>query len=115
MTRTRLRNQASRSGLEEDYKKFKRQRNLVVGMNRKAKRDFFHSLDADRIDNKKNFWKAVKPIFSNSGRMEEKFTLIENGEVMSDDKAIPKCLKSHFVRITDFLGLNSSLRAMRLI
>ena len=53
MTRTRLRNQASRSGLDQDYKKYKRQRILVVSMNRKAKRDFFHSLEANRIDNDK--------------------------------------------------------------
>ena len=55
MTRTRLRNQASRSGLDQDYKKYKRQRNLVVNMNRKAKRDFFHSLEANRINNDKKF------------------------------------------------------------
>ena len=107
MTRTRLRNQANRSGLDGDYKKYKRQRNLVVNMNRKAKRDFFHSLEANRIDNDKKFWKVVKPIFSNSDPMGEKLTLIENGEIMSNDKAIAECLNSHFVGITDSLGLNA--------
>ena len=41
MTRARLRKQVNMSGLDEDYtKKYKRHRNLVVSMNRKAKRDF---------------------------------------------------------------------------
>ena len=80
-------------------------------MDRKAKRDFFHSLEASRIDNDKKFWKVVKPIFSNSDPMGEKFTLIENGESMSDDKAIAECLSSHFVKITDSLGLNESFRS----
>ena len=108
MTRTRLRNQASRTGLDEDYKKYKRQRILVVGMNRKAKREFFHSLDANRSDNDKKVMKVVKPIFSNSGPMRENFTHFEHSEIMSDDKAIAECLNSHFVNITDSLGLNSS-------
>ena len=99
MTRTRLRNQANRSGLDEHYKKYKRQRNLVVNMNRKAKREFFHSLEANRIDNDKKFWKVVKPIFSNSDPIGEKLTLIENGEIMSDDKAIAECLNSHSLQI----------------
>ena len=40
MTRTRLRNQANRSGFDEDYKKYKRQRNLVVSMKRKQTATF---------------------------------------------------------------------------
>ena len=66
MTRTRLRNQANSSGLDEDYKKYKQQRNLVISMNRKVESYFFHSLEAKRIDNDNKFWKVVKPISSNS-------------------------------------------------
>ena len=80
-------------------------------MNRKAKRDFFHSLEANRIDNDKKFWKVVKPTFSNSDPMGEKLTLIENGENMLDDKAIAECLHSHFVSITDSLGQNTSFKS----
>ena len=79
-------------------------------MNRKAKHNIFHSLHANKTDNDNKFWKAVKPIFSNSDPMGEIFTLIENGEVMSDDKAIAECLHSHFVMMTDSLGLNPSFK-----
>ena len=43
--------------------------------------------------------------------MGEKFAFIENGENMSDDKAIAECLNSHFVNTTDSLGLNSSFKS----
>ena len=79
MTRTRLKNRANKSGSEEDYKKYKRQRNVIVSMNRKAKRDFYHSVDANTIDNDKKFWRAVKPVFSNGDPMGDKIILIENG------------------------------------
>lgn len=40
MTRTMLKHKTNRSGHGEDHKKYKRKRNLVDSMNRKAKRDF---------------------------------------------------------------------------
>ena len=38
-------------------------------------------------------------------------TLIEDGEIMSDEKAIADCLNSRFVKITDSLGLNTSFKS----
>ena len=110
MTRTRLKTRANKSGNDEDRKKYKQQRNLIVSMNRKAKRDFYHSVDINAIDNDKKFWKAVKPMFSNGNPMGEKIVLIEEGEVISDDKVIAECLNSHFVNITDSLGLDPSFK-----
>ena len=110
MKRTRLKNRANKSGNDEDRKKYKQQRNLIVSMNRKAKRDFYHSVDINAIDNDKKFWKAVKPMFSNGNPMGEKIVLIEEGEVISDDKVIAECLNSHFVNITDSLGLDPSFK-----
>ena len=110
MTRTRLKTRANKSGNDEDRKKYKQQRNLIVSMNRKAKRDLYHPVDINAIDNDKKFWKAVKPMFSNGNPMGEKIVLIEEGEVISDDKVIAECLNSHFVNITDSLGLDPSFK-----
>ena len=75
MTRTRLKTRANKSGNDEDRKKYKQQRNLIVSMNRKAKRDFYHSVDINVINNDKKFWKAVKPMFSSGNPMGEKSSL----------------------------------------
>ena len=37
--------------------------------------------------------------------MGEKIVLVEEGQVLSDYKVIAECLNSHFVNITDSLGL----------
>ena len=42
--------------------------------------------------------------------MGEKIILIENGEVVSDDKIIAECLNTHFVNITDSLGIDPSFK-----
>ena len=81
-----------------------------MSMNRKAKRDFFHSVDINAIDNDKKFWKAVKPMFYGGNPMGEKIVLIEEGEVISDDKVIAECLNSDFVKITESLGLDPSFK-----
>ena len=85
-----------------------------MSMNRKGKRDFYHSVDINAIDNDKKFWKAVKPMFPSGNPMGEKAVLIEEGEVMSDDKVIAECLNSHFVNITDSLGLDPSFKDDRI-
>ena len=49
-------------------------------------------------------------MFFNSDPKGEKFILIDEREVISDDKAIAECLNSHFVNVTDSLGLNPSFK-----
>ena len=42
--------------------------------------------------------------------MAEKSILIENGEVVSDDKIIAECLNTNFVNITNSLGIDPSFK-----
>ena len=110
MTRTRLKTRANKSGNDKDRKTYKQQRNLIVSMNRKTKRDFYYSVDINAIDIDKKFWKVVKPMLSSGNPMGEKIVLIEEGDVISDDKVIAECLNSHFVNITDTLSLDPSFK-----
>ena len=48
-----LKKRAQKSGRTEDFEKYKNQRNLIVKMNRKAKFDFFNSVEPRSIDNDK--------------------------------------------------------------
>ena len=57
MTRSTLNKNSNKSGKAEDFEKYKKQRNLVVKMNRKAKFDFHPLVEPRSIDNDK---KAVE-------------------------------------------------------
>ena len=103
--RATLKNRMPKSGKAEDYEKYKKQGNLIVKMNRKAKFDFYSSIEPRSIDNDKKFWKMVKPMFSNSNEMGEKIVLTEERMITSDDTMIAECLNSHFTNITDSLEL----------
>ena len=49
MIRTRLKNKANRTKAEEDQKKYRKQRNLVVKLNKRAKRAYYNSLDPLKV------------------------------------------------------------------
>ena len=49
-------------------------------------------------------------MFSNADAMGDKFILIEDRDVISDDEIIAECLNTHFVNIKNSLGLNPSFK-----
>ena len=104
--RSSLKKVANNSKREEDVRKYKNQRNLVVKLNIQAKRQYFMSIQSKTIDNDKKFWKTVKPLFSNKNPMSEKITLIEDGRILSNDVGVAECLNEYFCIITDSLDID---------
>ena len=64
MTRAGLKNIANKANRQEDIDRYKAQRNLVVRLNSNEKRNFFAKLDPTTAGKDKNFWKTLKPLFS---------------------------------------------------
>ena len=64
MLRTNLKKKANKTKKEEDVRRYRKQRNLIVRMNKKAKREYYKSISPKSIDNDRKFWKMVKPMFS---------------------------------------------------
>ena len=110
MKRTRLKNIANETKREEDIKRYREQRNLVVKVNTNTKRAYYKSIQAKSIENDKQFWKTVKPLFSNTNPMSEKITLIENGKILSNDEEVAECFNEYFINITDGMGIDPSLK-----
>ena len=82
MKRSNLKNIANKTKNPDDIACYKKQRNLVVNMNRQAKKAYF----TDTINSSKCFWKAVKPYFdSKKSNCEERILLVENSEVISNE------------------------------
>ena len=72
MMRSTFKKKAKKSGKAEDFEKYKEQGNLIVKMNRKAKYDFYRSINPIAIGDDKNFLKAVKPMFQIAIQWEKK-------------------------------------------
>ena len=109
MKRTRLKKRANRTG-KKDLKRYKQQRNIIANMNIKAKEDFYKSGNVNTIDNDRKFWEAVKSMFSNENPKGDKIVLIKDDNIISYDKVIAESFNSHFVTITDSLGLDPTFK-----
>ena len=105
MQRTRLKNKANKSHDERDLQRYRQQRNLIVKMNRRAKKEYFKSLDLKDLTKNKRFWKSLQPMFSDSSVVSEKFVLIENDKAIRDDQAISEHFNHYFANITDTLKI----------
>ena len=110
MKRTNLKNIANESKREADIRIYKDQRNHVVSLNIKTKREYFKSIQSTTIENGKKFWKTVKPLFSNTNAMGEKITLIEDDKILSKDEEVPECFNTYFTNITDSLDIAPTFR-----
>ena len=105
MLRTNLKNIANKTKREQDIRRFKDQRNLVVKLNVKAKRDDFKLIKSKSIENDKQFWKTVNPLFTNKNPMSEKIT-IDDGKIVSNDVEIAECFNTYFANITNSLEID---------
>ena len=96
---TRLRNTFLKNRTAENKLAYNRQRNYCVSLTRKSKRDYCNNLDNRNVTDNKLFWKTIKPFFSDKGPMREKITLIENDEIIGNNKEIFEVFKKIFSSI----------------
>ena len=104
MLRSHLKALAQKSKKPEDKDCYKRQRNLVVKLNRKAKKAYFMST----TNKPKHFWDAIKPKFSNkSCAGDGRIQLLENDILFTSDNDIADIFNSYFNRVTESLDIPS--------
>ena len=104
MKRSTLKKRTNVSNNPEIIKLYKKQRNYVVNLSRKVKREYFQKHMAHGASFK-NFWKFCKPFFSNkTNNFDDKIILVEKGEVVSKNEKIGTHFNNYFNDITE--GLN---------
>ena len=104
MLRSKLKHIANKSKHPDDVARYKRQRNLVVNMNRKAKKSFFSKNDPK--NSPKGFWDAFKPLFSNKVNFAgERIQLIDGDNILSQDLDIAETFNEHYHTVTERLDV----------
>ena len=95
MERSRLKNKANKSKQPTDIASYKKQRNLVVSLNRQSKLDYFNSISSSK--DTKPFWKQCKPYFSNKHAVgDSKIVLIENDKMMLVNESVSEKFNNYF-------------------
>ena len=87
MKRSKLKRIANQTGSPKDIADYRKQRNLVVKLNRQAKKDFFRS--ATSYNGSKTFWKQIKPLSNQKcNTFDERFLLVEGGKIVFNEVEI---------------------------
>ena len=73
---------------------------ICVTLLRKSKREFFGSLNETHLCDNKKFWGVVKPLLSNKVVYNERITLVEDDNIIENDKNTASILNEFFSNIT---------------
>ena len=106
MTRTRLLNIFRRNKSDLNRTAYKKQRNYCVNLLKNTKKNFYNNLNAAMITDNKQFWKTIKPNFTDKVLKDERITLVDREKIISDDSEVAATFNNYFGSIVE--GLNIS-------
>ena len=89
----------------DNWDKFKKQKIFCVKPLPKTKQDYFSNIDIKSVSDTKEFWKTIKPYFSNKGLNFNKIFLSEKGRLIKDPVAVAKTMNDYFVNNMQTIGL----------
>ena len=83
----------------------KKQRNKCVKILQQAKKDYYKGLDIKNLTDNRKFWRSVKPLFNDKVKTSSTIVLMENDEIVSEDRAVANILNDYFSNITKSLNI----------
>ena len=105
MNRSRCKNAYFKNKTVENWGKYRTLRNECVKLTKKVKREYFEKLNINSVSDNKKFWSTIKPFFSDKNKKSGKIILVENNEIIKDNKMNAEIMNEYFVNITQTLDI----------
>ena len=96
MTRSRLRNRFLKNPNKNNEVKFKQHCNFCINLLKREKSKYYNSLDLKKITDNRQFWKTIKPLFSEKQNISRRITLIDGDNIISNDADVAKAMNICF-------------------
>ena len=93
MRRSRLKNKYTKDPTVENSRKYKKRRNYCVNLLKK----YYRSIDIKIVSDNRNFWKNIKPFFSEKHKKLSKVILVEKYDIISKHKHIAEIFNNFFL------------------
>ena len=94
--RSKLRNKFLKDKNEQSRSDYRKQRNLCVALVRRAKQQYFSSLDLSLIADNETFWQTVKLLFSHKISHKDIISSAEDGKTITEDLPIAEMFNNYF-------------------
>ena len=105
MKRSELENKYLRYSTFENMNKYKKQKNFCSKLYKKERKKFYSKLDIKNITDNKLFWKTMKPFLSDKCTQTSKISLVDEGNVISNDLELAETFNKFFETAVDNLGI----------
>ena len=77
-----------------------KQRNFCTKLLRNTQKDYFLKINPKLISNNKNFWRTIRPYFSETGKVSNETMISEKDCIVFDDRRLSKIFNTHLINIT---------------
>ena len=108
MRRSFLENKYQKNPTEENLRNFKKHKNFTSRLARRTKKEYFSKLDIKSLTDTKQFYKHMKPFLGNANAGAEKIILIEDENVICQDKEVAETFSSFFTTAVHSLDIPSN-------
>ena len=105
MRRSFLKNKYQKLKSEEANRAFKKQKNYTNRLLKKETIKYWGNLDLKNYTDNKKFFDTMKPLFSKSVLGKHKITLVENSEIINEDKEVAEKFNDFFITTVSLLWL----------
>ena len=99
MIRSKLRNKFLNDKNEQSRSDYRKQRNICVALVRRAKQQYFSSLDLSLIADNETFWQTVKPFFSHKISHKDIISSAEDGKTVTEELPIAEMFNNYFSNV----------------
>ena len=108
MRRSFLKNKYQKLKTDEADKLFKKQKNYTNRLLKKEMIKYWGNLDLKNYTDNKKFFETMKPLFSNSVLGKQKITLVENNDIITEDKEVAEKFNNYFITTVSSLAITEN-------
>ena len=108
MKRSELESKYVKNKTNENLKSYKKQRNFCSKLYKKERKKYYEMLDLKNVTDNKEFWKTVKPFLSDKVTTFPKISLVEKGEIISDESKVANSFSNFFENAIHSLGIKAN-------
>jgi hypothetical protein len=101
--RNMLKNKFFKSRTSKNWENYKKQRNYVTSLRKKAIKSYFQK-KCTNVSKPKDFWNCVKPFFSDKSTNDTRIILKEDDNIVSNSEDVANVLNNYFINIADSIN-----------